>query len=152
MAITASTSSSRKAAKAMPVHPAVKAPIKAKAAGKKLIETPSASKLIKPKATTKSAASKPAPEKMGIAKKTVAKKAAPKAGSTKAVAEKSAPKRPTSRTAAKPQSGGNGITAEERHRMICNAAYFRAERRGFANGDPQQDWLEAEQEIESLRL
>jgi Protein of unknown function (DUF2934) len=152
MATTASTSSPRKAVKAMPVHPAVKPSIKPKAAGKKLIETPSASKLIKPKATSKSAATKPAHEKMGVAKKTVAKKVAPKVERGKAVPEKPAPKRAISRAAAKPQSRGNGMTAEERHRMICDAAYFRAERRGFANGDPQQDWLEAEQEIEDLRL
>jgi hypothetical protein len=33
--------------------------------------------------------------------------------------------------------------------MIANAAYFRAERRGFKDGDPVVDWLEAEAEVDS---
>jgi len=32
--------------------------------------------------------------------------------------------------------------------MVAVAAYYRAERRGFAPGDPTADWLEAEAEIE----
>lgn len=39
------------------------------------------------------------------------------------------------------------ITAEERRRLIEEAAYLRAERRGFANGDPVADWLDAEAEV-----
>ena len=39
------------------------------------------------------------------------------------------------------------ITREEQHRLIAEAAYFRAERRGFRGGCPVQDWLEAEREI-----
>ena len=42
------------------------------------------------------------------------------------------------------------VTPEERHGMICNAAYYLAERRGFAGGDPFQDWVEAEKEVERL--
>lgn len=38
--------------------------------------------------------------------------------------------------------------AERRHRMIQEAAYFRAERRDFRGGDPLADWLEAEREID----
>lgn len=34
-----------------------------------------------------------------------------------------------------------------REQMIAEAAYFRAERRGFEGGDPLTDWLEAEAEI-----
>ena len=41
-------------------------------------------------------------------------------------------------------------TSEEKHRMIANAAYFRAQKRGFADGDPVADWIEAEKEIEAL--
>lgn len=32
--------------------------------------------------------------------------------------------------------------------MIAEAAYFRAERRGFVGGDPQSDWFAAEAEID----
>lgn len=40
----------------------------------------------------------------------------------------------------------------ERDRMVAEAAYFRAERRGFSGDDAQrqQDWLEAEAEVERL--
>jgi hypothetical protein len=40
-------------------------------------------------------------------------------------------------------------TLEERHRMIETAAYYRAKKRGFSDGDPVKDWLEAEGEIEA---
>mgnify|MGYP001577552955 CR=1 FL=1 len=41
------------------------------------------------------------------------------------------------------------VTAEERHRMIAECAYHRAQRRGFAAGAEVQDWLEAEAEVDS---
>ena len=42
------------------------------------------------------------------------------------------------------------VTADERHDMIAVAAYFRAERRGFALGDAVKDWWEAAAEIDSM--
>jgi len=39
------------------------------------------------------------------------------------------------------------VTAEERHRMIAEAAYFRALSRGFQGGSPEEDWFAAEREI-----
>lgn len=42
------------------------------------------------------------------------------------------------------------VSAEEREKMIAQAAYLRAERRGFMGGDPVADWLEAEIEIDSM--
>ena len=38
--------------------------------------------------------------------------------------------------------------AARRHEMIAQLAYLKAEKRGFANGCPVQDWLEAEKEID----
>jgi len=38
----------------------------------------------------------------------------------------------------------------ERQKMIAEAAYYRAMVRGFQNGDPKNDWLAAEQEINRL--
>ncbi len=32
-------------------------------------------------------------------------------------------------------------------RIVAEAAYFRAERRGFVDGCPEQDWFEAEEEL-----
>jgi hypothetical protein len=42
------------------------------------------------------------------------------------------------------------ITAERRYQMIAAAAYYRAERRAFKDGDPITDWLEAEAEIDRM--
>jgi len=35
--------------------------------------------------------------------------------------------------------------------MIAEAAYFRAEQRGFASGNEMSDWLQAEADMERLR-
>lgn len=43
---------------------------------------------------------------------------------------------------------GPHITAEERQAMIREAAYLRAEQRGFAGGSPEEDWVLAEREID----
>lgn len=40
------------------------------------------------------------------------------------------------------------VSTEERHRMITEAAYFLAERRGFAGGSAEDDWLQAERDID----
>ncbi len=40
------------------------------------------------------------------------------------------------------------IDAEKRHALIAEAAYLRAERRGFAPGHEEEDWLAAEAEID----
>ncbi|HEY7889359.1 MAG TPA: DUF2934 domain-containing protein [Steroidobacteraceae bacterium] len=34
--------------------------------------------------------------------------------------------------------------------MIAQAAYLRAERRGFAPGNEEEDWLAAEAEVDAL--
>ena len=47
-------------------------------------------------------------------------------------------------------STGQLLSAEERERMIAEAAYFRAMQRGFTGGNPQDDWLAAEREINRL--
>jgi hypothetical protein len=40
--------------------------------------------------------------------------------------------------------------ADVRRRMIAEAAYFRAEARGFQAGDAVRDWLEAEVEVDAV--
>jgi hypothetical protein len=44
----------------------------------------------------------------------------------------------------------NKISTEQRRQMIAEAAYFRAERRGFngGDGDAFRDWVDAEGEID----
>lgn len=71
-------------------------------------------------------------------------------------ASQSKPATASARNAARPASDGvpssrtHGTgNGEDRQEMIAIAAYYRAERRGFDGGDPMQDWLEAEAEIDS---
>jgi len=50
------------------------------------------------------------------------------------------------------QRHGAAVDAGARRRLIAETAYLRAERRGFAGGNPEEDWLEAEREIDQLLL
>jgi hypothetical protein len=52
---------------------------------------------------------------------------------------------PASRT---PPGEAAGNSAEQRQHMIAETAYYYAEQRGFQGGDPSQDWLQAEAEID----
>ena len=40
------------------------------------------------------------------------------------------------------------ISNEARYNMIAEADYYRAQKRGFQNGDPVEDWLAAEAEVD----
>ena len=42
------------------------------------------------------------------------------------------------------------VSAEQRHAMIAESAYRRAERREFTGGDPVADWLDSEKEVDAL--
>lgn len=44
------------------------------------------------------------------------------------------------------------VGPEERAALIAQAAYFRAERRGFAPGHETEDWLAAENEVDARLL
>lgn len=54
-------------------------------------------------------------------------------------------KRPAAEVAAPPV-----LTSDARRAMIAEAAYLRAERRGFVPGFEEDDWLTAEQEVDAL--
>ena len=52
----------------------------------------------------------------------------------------------------KPDSGAWGsspVTPEQRWMMICEAAYYIAEHRGFEVGHDVDDWLAAERQIDA---
>jgi hypothetical protein len=52
-----------------------------------------------------------------------------------------------------PELHGNGLTPfdpMQRHEMISQAAYFIAERRDFADGGADDDWLQAELEVDRM--
>lgn len=57
--------------------------------------------------------------------------------------KKGAPRRTSKKAAA-----GRQVSAEERYRMIQEAAYFRAEKEGF-DCDPWKCWLVAEAEVDA---
>jgi len=46
-------------------------------------------------------------------------------------------------------SSQQNVTGGRRRQMIAEAAYFKAERRGFNGGDAVRDWCEAEAEIDA---
>ncbi len=39
------------------------------------------------------------------------------------------------------------VTADEMRKLISDAAYYRAKRRGFAPGHELEDWIQAEAEV-----
>jgi Protein of unknown function (DUF2934) len=57
-----------------------------------------------------------------------------------------ASRKPATAKAKKEKSGG--LWQEIRRQMIAEAAYYRAEHRGFMMGGDLDDWLEAEKEID----
>lgn len=67
-----------------------------------------------------------------------------KGGGKKAGAQKKTAAQP----AAKATTLGIQVTPDQRHRMIEEAAYFRAEQAGF-ECDPSECWLVAEEEIDA---
>jgi Protein of unknown function (DUF2934) len=64
---------------------------------------------------------------------------APKAAATKAPVRKTSLENPSP-----PMSG------DELQRLVAEAAYYRAQRRGFEPGYELQDWVEAELEVKRL--
>ena len=68
-------------------------------------------------------------------------------------AEKVAPRRRAAAASATPVPGATtAITVSEdaRRAMISQAAYLRAERRGFTPGSEIEDWMAAEAEVDAL--
>ncbi|HEX6999856.1 MAG TPA: DUF2934 domain-containing protein [Gammaproteobacteria bacterium] len=55
-----------------------------------------------------------------------------------------------SRTRAKRATASAPVSADERRALIEQRAYFRAEARGFQGGDPVEDWLVSEREVDDL--
>lgn len=59
-------------------------------------------------------------------------------------------RKPKSGTAEKDQDivSTSPVSAKERYQMIAEAAYFRAEKRGFTDGHVDEDWIAAEAEVD----
>lgn len=107
------------------------------------------------KTAGKKTAAKPAPKKKAQKKtQAPAKAAAPKKAAAKSTTanpdKQPAGKTPNTTAKKTPKDqAAPPITSEQRHQLIAEAAYLRAERRGFSGGDPNQDWMEAEKEIDA---
>lgn len=85
---------------------------------------------------------KPQTEKPARARSTTRKSADPSA-------PKTTKPRSTKAAATKP-AATRSVTPEQRYRMVAEAAYHHAEKRGFVGGDPLNDWLLAEIEVDKL--
>jgi hypothetical protein len=111
-------------------------------------------KKTSPTKTTATAAVKVAPAKKSAAKKTVKPAApvevklasAPAKPAVKAAAKPKAPAKPKAAPAAKAAA----LSLEQRNHYVQVAAFYIAERRGFAAGDPAADWAAAEEEVDRL--
>lgn len=55
----------------------------------------------------------------------------------------------TGKQAIEKTTAKQAVSPLDRWRMIGEAAYYRAQKRGFLEGNPFQDWLEAEKEIDT---
>ena len=55
-----------------------------------------------------------------------------------------------SKLEATPNEKNMDFTSEQRHQMIAEAAYRRALTRNYVDGNPENDWYEAEAEIGQL--
>ena len=63
-------------------------------------------------------------------------------------ARSAAPKGSRSARGKPPQRAA--VSTDDRRAMIAEAAYLRAERRGFTPGHETEDWLAAEVEVDAL--
>lgn len=97
----------------------------------------------KPKLTAKPAPAKKAGGVVKTATKT-ASKAAPKP------APKAAPKPRARKVDGAAPRKPSTVPVEQRRNYVEMAAYYIAERRGFAPGNPLEDWVQAEAEIDRL--
>lgn len=56
------------------------------------------------------------------------------------------------KASAKAPANAKEISPDLRQKMIAEAAYLRAEQRDFRPGDPLDDWLAAEREVDMLLI
>jgi len=105
--------------------------------------------MAEPKAKTK-ASGKPASTAAETTIKTKTKIAKPAADKSAAKAKMAAPAGKTPTAEYSMRAPMLPVSAEQRYRMIAEAAYYIAERRNFAPGDAAADWAQAEMQIVAL--
>ena len=62
---------------------------------------------------------------------------------------KRAPRKTAAAASAAATTFGQFVGPEQRAALIAEAAFFRAEKRGFAPGHEVEDWLAAESEVDA---
>lgn len=73
------------------------------------------------------------------------------AKSSAAPAKKGTPAKPAESSAPAPAKAAKTVlTPAERMKMIAEAAYYLAEKRGFKGGNELSDWMAAEKQVDSL--
>jgi hypothetical protein len=100
----------------------------------------------------------PAPAKPVAVKKPAAKKSVSPVVPAAVAAVVPAPAKPEAKakpkaSVAKPKAAAAAktvLSAEQRNNFVQVAAFYIAERRGFVPGNPADDWLAAEQEVDRL--
>jgi len=88
---------------------------------------------------------------MATTKKT--KKVAAKAAKKKVVKKKAVKKKAVKKTVAKKAKPTNSkikVTLEQRHKMICEAAYYISLDKTYETVNPTEDWLQAETAISKI--
>lgn len=95
------------------------------------------------------AATKVTPKAAAVAKTPVAKVAVKKVAAPKAAAVEAKPEKAPVIKKAVAKKKEIAASPEQRYHMISTAAYYLAERRGFAVGYEAQDWIAAEAEVDA---
>ena len=120
---------------------------------------PAAKKAIAEVKTTKTAvaavkktAAKTPVSKTPAVQATAKRTTTPKAPVKPAASPKTATAEPKAPSAKKPSAKKTtaAVSPQQRYHMISTAAYYLAERRGFAGGYEMQDWIAAELEIDAV--
>ena len=115
-----------------------------KSAGKKTSKTKTAAKkAVKKKTTAKKATTAKSAKTKTATKATVKSETKTKAADKKSSATGNIKKK--TKMAAKSSSGDG-----KRFTLIQQEAYYIAEKRGFVGGDPEQDWLMAEKQVDEM--
>jgi hypothetical protein len=63
-----------------------------------------------------------------------------------------APRKQAARTTNPATNFSSFVDPEKRAALIAEAAYYRAEKRGFAPGHEDEDWLAAENEVDAALM
>jgi hypothetical protein len=117
------------------------------------VSKPAAKKAAAPKAVAvaKVVAPVAAAEPVAVTKKPAAKKAAAVAPTAAVAAPVAAKKTGARKTQLKPSTAPAPVlTSEQRAHYVSVAAFYIAEQRGFTLGNPADDWIAAEAEVDRL--